>query len=213
MPAGAAFTPGGIPGGGDGFALLVGLPQGKVAGVALAAGVGIRSILHIVNLLAGQGTVVLPGAHVEVDVAAAVGRRVGVTTVDKALDEGEHLGNVPGCARLVGGRCDVEGGVSGPKDPLKAVGQGPPFLGRVLPGVTWLERGSRVHQNLVVDVGDVTNRGDLVTAVGQPAGELVKDQARAHVPDVRSPLHGGTTVVDPGLAGVNRGEVTDACCC
>src|SRR5690606_28226199 len=86
---------------------LPSLPQGEVAGVALAARVRVGRGLHVLDLLPGQGAVVGERAHVEVDVAGAVLGRIGVAPLDEGLDELDHLGDVTGRRGLVGRRCDV----------------------------------------------------------------------------------------------------------
>jgi hypothetical protein len=112
----------------DGSPVLVALPQGEVAGVPLAARVGVRGALHVVNILPRQGAVLVPGAHVEVDIPGAVEGGVRVPAVDQLLDERMHLRDVAGCPRLVGGPGHAEGLVGVLELLLIAVGQRPPFL-------------------------------------------------------------------------------------
>src|SRR3712207_7943797 len=57
-------------------------------------------------------TTLFRSADVEVDVVA---RPVRVTALDQPLDEGHHVGHVPGGPRLVGGRQEAED-VVGPGD-------------------------------------------------------------------------------------------------
>jgi hypothetical protein len=102
VPARAAGAEGGRPRRRRRLVGLVALPQREVAGVALAARVGVLGVDHVVDLLVGQGAVVGPAAHVEVDVTAAVGGGVGVAALDQGGHQLDHLGHVPGRAGLVG---------------------------------------------------------------------------------------------------------------
>src|SRR5690606_24071660 len=67
----------------------------------------------------------------------------------------------------------------------------------------------RLRDDLVVDVGDVADEGDVEAAVLEPAAHDVEVQPRADVPDVGRRLHGGTTQVDRDATRLERGEVTD----
>ena len=102
VPARAAAAPRRRPGRRLGLARLVALPQREVARVALAARVGVLGRLHVVDPLVGQLAVRRPGPHVEVDVARAVRRRRRRARARSAsVDQLDHLGDVPGGARLV----------------------------------------------------------------------------------------------------------------
>ena len=212
VPSGAAGPPGRLPHGGGGLAGLGALPQGEVAGVALAARVGVGRVLHVLHALAGELAVALPRPDVEVDVARAVLRGVGVAALHQALDEREHLGHVAGGARLVGGTADAEGEVGGVERLLEPVGQGPPRLaGRV--EVRGLEAGlvggGRAVEDLVVDVRHVPHRGDAQPGGLEPADEDVEHDRAAHVAHVRHALHRGPAVVHRRLAGHEGLEVPD----
>ncbi len=129
------------------------LPRGSASGRPL----------HVIDLLPGQRAVFVPGAHVEVDVAGIVQGGVGVAAVDQLLDQGVHLRDVAGGARLVGGAGDAQGVVGLEEFLLVAVGQRPPFLfadgaGFVLE--VRAEGGRGLGEDLVVDVGDVADGGD-----------------------------------------------------
>ena len=197
VPARPAAAPGGRPGGGLRLAVLVRLPEGEVAGVALAVvGLGVGGRLEVVELLPGERAVLGERADVEVDVAVD---GVGVPALDQPLHEHDHLGDVPGGPRLVGGRQDAEDVVGARAGPLVVVGPRPP-RDAVRVGL---------GEDLVVDVGDVADVGDLEPAVGQPAAQHVEGERRAHVPDVRAPLHGEPADVDGGLTGTQGREVAD----
>ena len=214
VPARAAGSPGARPGGGLRVAGLVALPQGEVARVALAARVGVRGALHVVDVLVRQRAVGGEGAHVEVDVSGAVERRVGVAAFDQRTDQLVHLGDVPGGAGLVGRPAHTQGVVGGGELLLEAVGQREPgFVGEVvLVALEVLAEGScGLLQDLVVDVRHVAHHCDLVAAVFQPAGEDVEGDGAAHVPHVRHALHRGTAVVQPDLALDQGDEVPGGC--
>ena len=206
VPAGAAGTPRGRPGGGLRLGLLLPpLPEGEVARVALAARVGVAGGLHVVDALAGQLAVRRPAAHVEVDVAAAVLGGVGVAARDELLDELDDLGDVAGGARLVGRRQHVDRGERGVELALHRRGEGVP-VHALLGGL---------GEDLVVDVGDVADEVDLVAGDGEPAAEHVEVDRGAHVPDVRLRLHGQPAHVDAGpargRAGRSRGSRASRC--
>ena len=84
-------------------------------------------------------------------------------------------GTCPVAAGSVGRRRDVEGVVGGLSLALHPVGE-------LVPGDALL---GGLHQDLVVDVGDVADEGDVVAEVAQPALEDVEVHAGADVADVR----------------------------
>ena len=197
MPPGAAAAEGRGPARRLGLARLVPLPQGEVPRVALAPGVGVRGGLHVLDPLVGQRAVVGVAADVEVDVAAAVGGGVGVTLVDQRLHDLEHLGDVTGGPRLVGGRQHPEGVERRGGRALVGVAPGPPRLAG----------GGGLGQDLVVDVGDVAHEGDLeAVAAGQPAAQDVEGDREPDVADVRGALGGEPADVDARPAGFDRLE-------
>ena len=173
--------------------------RAKSRGSRLPRGIGVLCRLHVVDLLVGQLAVRRPGPHVEVDVAGAVGGGVGVTALDQRLDQLDHLGDVAGGRRLVGRRGDVERGVGVVQLALHRGGE-------VVPGPALC---CGLGQDLVVDVGDVADEGDLETEVAQPALQDVEGDARAHVPDVRLRLHGQAAQVETGLPLLEGDEVAD----
>ncbi len=211
VPSGSALAPRRIPPGGFRFVRFMALPQREVAGVALTARVGVRGVLHVLHALARQFTVARPRTHVEVHVSGIILGRVGVAVVNELLDERVHFWDVTGGARLVGGGGDAQCGIRVTEDALEPVGERPPFLARVVARVVGFERRRGVHQNLVIDVRDVADRGHLVPAEGEPARELVEHERGTHMPDVRRTLHRGTAVVQPGLTRVHRLEVFNGC--
>ena len=199
MPARPAIAPGARPGGIRWLVCLVALPQGEVTRVALGARVGVGRRLHVLGLLASELAVGRPARRVEVDVARAIRRRVGVPCLDEALDDRLHLGDARGGAGLVGGGLDAQRGVAGRELELVPVGVRPPCF---------VSRGGR--QDLVVDVGDVAHERHVVAAVVEPAPPQVVDERRAQVADVGTRLHGGSAEVHADLACHERHEVDEA---
>ena len=209
VPAGATRTPGGRPGRCLRLGLLLPpLPEREVAGVALAARVGVGRGLHVVDALAGQLAVGRPRQHVEVDVAGPVVRGVRVATPDQLADQLDHLRDVTGGGRFVGRRQHVERGVR----PVELAAHD---VGEVVPGPALL---GGLQQDLVVDVGDVADEVDLVAAGDQPSPQHVEVHRGAHVTDVGLRLHGEAAHVDarPTLlegdevAHLPRGGVVEA---
>ena len=133
-----------------------------------------------------SAAVLRPGPHVEVDVARAVGRRVGVARLDELLHQLDHLRHVAGRARLVGRRRAAEHVVGRVQRPLVGVGQRPPRDTGLL----------GLDQDLVVDVGEVGDDRHLVAGALHPAPQDVEDDLLADVPDVRRALDGEPAVVD-----------------
>jgi hypothetical protein len=152
--------------------------------------------VHVVDPVAGQLAVVGVAQHVEVDVAAT---GVGVPVGQQPLDQLDHLGNVAGGTRFGRRGQYAEGVVSRGERPL--VG------GRPLPprpaGV------GRLVEDLVVDVGDVADEGDVETLGRQPATQYVERDAAADMPDVGQSLDGGPAEVDRGVPVAQGYEVTD----
>ena len=204
MPAGSAASPGTVPRGRGRLRRLTGLPEGEVAGVALAGFDGLVDLsvvlggAHVDEALAGERAVVRLGVDVEVDVAASI--RISVSGVDEALDEVNLVGDVAGGARLVGGGLHAEGLIRLREFAFEAVGPGPPVPAGF----------GRLVEDLVVDVGDVAHVGDLVAAAAQPADQGVEGDGGAQVADVRGALHGGATQVDADLPGGDRAQGLDA---
>lgn len=197
VPAGPAATPRRRPGGLGRLARLDALPEREVTRVALAPVGGVAGRLHVGRGLPGQCAVRRPGRHVEVDVAGAVGGRVGVPGLDQSGDQLVHLRNVTGGPRLVGRRQHVQRPVGGGEDLLVGV-RDRPERPALLDGL---------GQHLVVDVGQVADERDLEPVAQQPATQHVVVDAGAKVADVRGRLERETTQVDPHLAGFPRDEV------
>ena len=83
--------------------------------------------------------------------------------------------------------------------PFETVGVRPP-----------LDTGLRgLGEDLVVDVGDVRDDGDVEPLMGQPTAQHVEDHLFANVPEMRGGLHRQSTVVDRYLPGNQGNEILD----
>ena len=91
------------------------------------------------------------------------------------LHQLDHLRDVTGGARLVGGGQAPERGVGVVQFPFEAVGVRPP-LDTCLRGL---------GEDLVVDVGDVRDDCDVESLMRQPAAQHVEDHFLADVPEMR----------------------------
>jgi hypothetical protein len=151
--------------------------------------------MHVVDPMPGQSAVLGVAQHVEVNVAAA---GVGVARFDQALDQFDHLGDVAGGPRLGGRRQHAEGVVGGRERPL--VGRGPFPPGPI--------GGSRLVEDLVVDVGDVADEGDVAAPRAEPAAQDVERDPATHVADVRQSLHGGAAQINGDVPEPHRHELT-----
>ncbi len=209
MPAGPAPPERRRPGRGRRLAVLGGLPEREVVGVALepdrrllfgaevvrgdvvrgdvVRGEALGGDREVLEPLVGERAVVGPRADVEVDVA--LGRHVGVAPVDETGHELDHVDHVPGGPRLVGGRQDADRVVRGRELALVDRGPLPPALAR---------RGG-LGEDLVVDVGHVADERDREARPAQPAHQDVESDLGPQVPDVGLALHGGPAHVDADL--------------
>ena len=210
MPAGTTAAPRRIPRCGQRFAFLIPLPQGKIAGITLAARVCVGGILHIVYTLAGERAILFPRTHIEVDIPRIVKRRVCVPAVDEALNKFKHLRNVTGRARLIGWRVNTQRRICARKNFLVSIRERPPLLVGVFPSVGGLCRFNGLRQNFIVNIRNIAHGGDFEPAVAHPPRKLVEDQGGTDMPHMRFTLHGGTAVVDACLAGDYRFKIADA---
>ena len=198
VPARSAGAEVGRPLGAVRLAGLVTLPEGEVAGIVLAARVGVLGRGHVIQRLPGQRAVFRPGFDVEVDVAAAVGGGIRMALLDQRVHELDHLQDVPGRARLVGRREDAEQVERFAGGALVAVRPRPPLLARL----------GRLGEDLVIDVGDVAHERDIQTVPdGEPAAQHVERHREAHVADVGGALGREPTDVDPDLAVLQGAEL------
>ena len=151
--------------------------------------------MHVIDPMPGQLAVLGVAQHVEVDVAAT---GVGVARFDQPLDQLDHLGDVTGGPRLGGWRQDAERVVGGRERPL--VGRRPFPPGPV--------GGGGFVEDLVVDVGDVADEGDVAAPRAEPAAQDVERDPATHMADVRQSLHGGAAQINGDVPGPQRHELT-----
>jgi hypothetical protein len=117
--------------------------------------------------------------------------------VDQRLDQRVHLGDVTRRPRLVRRRQHVQRTVGGLEDALVGVRDRPERITRL----------DGLRQHLVIDVGDVPDEHDVITAVQEPAPQHVIVDAAAQVADMRAGLDGKPTQVHADLAGLARDEI------
>ena len=137
----------------------------KSRGSRLPRGSASVGRLHLVELLAGQRAVRRPGAHVEVDVAGAVlGRRRRARARSASAISSTISGTWPVARGSYVGGAAAQHVVRPRATPARwrrrSAHHGTPGLGRL-------------GQDLVVDVGDVGDEGDLV-ARGAPASAAAR---------------------------------------
>ena len=201
MPARTAATPRRLPRSSQRLALLIALPQGKITRVTLTARISIRRILHILNALIRQRTILIPRTHIKIHVTRIIQRRIRVATINQTLNQSKHLRNMTGRARLIRRRINTQRRIRLSKNLLKTVRERPPLLIRELTLKTRLHRISRLRQNLVINISDIADRRHLQTAVTHPTAQLVKNQRRTDMAQMRFTLHRSTTIIDTRLTG------------
>ena len=193
MPTGTALAPGARP---AGLAGLGGLPQGKVERVVLVLVLlDARTHHQVVDVAARDLTVVGIAAHGKVHVAV-IGS-IGMALLDKRLDHGDHGANLLGGA---GAHIGIEH-VGGAHDADELVGK----LRRDLGGRAALLVGAL--DDLVVDIGEVLGKRDLVTARDEPAANHIKADERAGVANVDVVVDRGAAHVHADLAGLDGLEL------
>ena len=109
VPAGPAAAPGRLPARRLGSPGLAPFHRAKSRGSRLPVSPSPERLARCRRSLVGQRAVPGEGADVEVDVAVGL---VGVAAFDEAAHHLDHLGDVAGGARLVGGRQAAEGVVA-----------------------------------------------------------------------------------------------------
>ena len=201
VPARTAATPRRLPRSSQRLTLLITLPQGKITRVTLTARISIRRILHILNALIRQRTILIPRTHIKIHVTRIIQRRIRVATINQTLNQSKHLRNMTGRARLIRRRINTQRRIRLSKNLLKTVRERPPLLIRELTLKTGLHRISRLRQNLVINISDIADRRHLQTAVTHPTAQLVKNQRRTDVAQMRFTLHRSTTIIDTRLTG------------
>ena len=185
VPARPPLAPGGRPGG---LARLGPFPEHEVGGVALLLDrLDAGAAQQRIERLAGQEAVTGNGGDVEVD---AVARLVGLPGLDEVADELDHLTDVGGGVWIVGRALDADAVHGVPPDDLAATGD--------LGGIPVLR--ATPLDDLVVDVGDVRDVGDLEAAPLQVATQHVEDEREPSVAQVRRSVDGGPADVHRHLA-------------
>ena len=179
VPAGAATAPRAVP---AGRCLVRRLPQHEIHVTALVGcHIDTRTGEHFIQRAARQLPIVLHRRHIEQHMAI---RRIGVAIGDELLDDGDHLGDVFGGARLDGGRQNTQ---------RRDVGM--ELLGRALRHLT--DRDAlfpRLCVDLVVHIRDVAHIGHMTGAVN------LAQQPEQHVEH-----DDGPRIADMGIV-VNRGS-------
>src|ERR671917_1487439 len=97
VPARAPWTPGALPGR---LARFGGLPEREVQRAPLEAGMAPLRLTHLFGMLVAQGAVAREAPYGVVDVAFGFLRGVRVTLLYELFDQGDHLRDVLGRARL-----------------------------------------------------------------------------------------------------------------
>ena len=116
---------------------------------------------------------------------------IGEPPSDQPRDHGDHCGNMLGCPRLGRRRQHAEGGDVLMKLPGRRLGQltdRHALLGR--PGV-----------DLVVDIGDVANIGDVVVAIemAQQAEQEIEHDHRAGIADMSPVIDRRAAHIEPHI--------------
>ena len=192
VPAGSALSPRGFP---VGLAGLGSLPEGEVERVFLdVVDVNARAGLQIVDRLVAQLAVVLELERAVIHIAVHL---VGIPLLDQGGDDVDDLLNVLGGLRMHGGRLDAER--------LRIDEVLLDILLRDLVGGNALLVGAL--DDLVVNVGEVLHKGDVVAAVLEVTAEHVEHDDRAGVADVDVVIHRRAAGVHAHLALLDGHEL------
>jgi hypothetical protein len=190
VPARAPVAPGARP---RRLALLGRLPEREVLRGPLAAH-RLGAPLHLVDLLAAELAVAVEGLDAEPDVSVD---GVGVAALHQHLDELDDLGHRGADPRRVRRLLEAEGGhvlVEARDEAVREIeGRLAALLGPL--------------DDLVVDVREVADEGDVPAAVPEVAGEGVEGDHRPRVPDVAVVVDGHPTDVEADVALLLRDEV------
>ena len=189
MPAGAARSPGAVPGG---FARLRFFPQREVGGVPLAVvGFDSRPRHDFRNAAVAEGPVIFVSGDVEINVSF---ERVGKALVDQPANHVEHFRNVLGRIRKQIDRIDPHR--------LEII----EVVLRHLAGQLFDSRLPLcgTHDQLVVDVGDVDHKLDGISQIREVPLHGIEDDRSHHVPDVRRFVNRRPAQVHPDVAGNDR---------
>src|SRR5581483_2447559 len=192
VPAGAALAPRRIP---RRLAGLGRLPQREVERRALLlAHVDARAGLELIERLMRELAVGGEIADREVDVAL---RRVGDPARHQLLDQRDDLAHVVGDLGLDVGRDAAERGGVFAEDLREAFCQREEIFAELVGAL----------DDLVVDVGDVADVGDLEPALAQMARDHVEGDHRARVAEVDEVVGGRAAGVHAHAAGLTRNQL------
>jgi len=61
-------------------------------------------------------------------------------------------------------------------------------------------------QNLVINICDVTDKGDVVTTLSKPATQNIEVHTRANVANMWGCLHGGAAEINPYFTSLERNK-------
>ena len=200
MPAGAAAAPRAFP-----ARLVIGreLPQHEIGRVLLVrvdrdAG----TCLLVLEVPLRQAAIVRHGVDAEQHLAR---RLIGVAAFDQHVDQRDHLRDVVGGARLHGG-CQAAQLLHVREE---LVGR---LLGDVADRVVQRQVGEvakRTRVDLVIDVGDVADIGDVGLAIdlAQQPEEEIEDDDGARIADVGEVINRRTADIHAHVLTVERDEL------
>src|SRR5918994_3581973 len=171
VPARSPWPPRALPGR---LARFGGLPQREVQWAALEAGMALLRLAHLFGTLVAQGAVSREASYGVVDVAFGFLRGVRVALLYELFDQGDHLGDVLGGARLDVGQPYAQHLKSLVKGVRVAVYD-------LLPGDPLLVG---LVYDLVLYVRDVLDERHVVIPAPQVPGHNVPEQGRPRVADV-----------------------------
>ncbi len=193
MPAGPPAPPRAVPArkiGGRG------LPQDEVHGVALVwRDLNARAGDHLIERAAGEAAIAVHAGHVEEHVPLG---HIGAAAGKKLLDDGDHLRNRFGGARLESRLKDAKNGNIVMKLVQRPFGE--------LADRNILFGSASIY--LVVHIGDVANIGDVLGAVDQPqqTKQNVEDDHGPRIADVSKVVDGRSAHIEAHVLRVGGGE-------
>mgnify|MGYP006893776415 CR=1 FL=1 len=167
MPTGSAFAPWGVPGG---FAWFGGFPENEVergAFLVVDFNARARTFEHVFAGATNKLTVFLRCGRVEIDALAF--DDIGRIVIEEFLDGGDHAVDEVGGSRVDIGGEHIEAG-------HLAVVQIGVFDGYFGFGAAF---ASGALDDVVVDVGDVGRKGDVVSGVGEESPDVVEHHTQA----------------------------------
>ena len=67
----------------------------------------------------------------------------------------------------------------------------------------------RFMEDLVIDIGDIADKGDVITALHQPTTQNIEVNTASNMAYVRGSLNGCATNIDRDFAALERREIND----